>query len=1007
MKRKFINGLLLVALMFASTSAFVSCKDYEEENYSDLLSKLGDTNKSLRDYVDLKIAGLQGEIDAMKLALQPTRDSLKWAYDSVGRVKSCYCDLSKIGARIDSLNAVLAAIPDNQGNTWTLVTIANALEQAQADLASLYRIDAATFQGVLDRLTALENKPGVVVPPYTPYNDSALWAKIDSLKALPHAAAYDETSIVNRVAVLEQTMYIWSDSLKQAYIDAAFAKGLAERDSVRIDSLRDAFNEVDFDSYVTRPELKDSLNNLWARTQALADEYLDSAMTALKNTNEVLNLRIDKVIEAYAAADDKLNDRIDSLNQALTPIKNDIQKNATRIDKIEEAMKLHVTSVIVQDVYNPVFGDITTPFGLNTTVLAAFYGKATTDFEFPYLNNMNDYYLSEDYIARADLAPEIEALGDIQGSIDKVANQILLGGNGNAGKLYVTINPNTTNFSGKVVELVNSQDKAAPVSLTPLVRSDHVKGFGWTKAADNGFYEADATISVENIKSGDTKARVNFNNSVNDIKSFVANPNRGSLTTAAKSFLKDSYQSMGNILDANAVKATYTDFQGNHSVYSDYNVAVTTIYPLSFNTGNGLHVTTLPGVNRLKNVVDNAFGSVKKEISGALNISTSSIDLTGMTFDFNLDADQILSGINFQVSIDAIDKAIPGTVWTYDPTYNPDDPSGPGFVAAADGTCGGYTYTIEYDPSTFTFTTIKAYGYEVKPVQKGDYNYHTVPFTRFILADNTVYNSSSEWAAAGWPAYVKQEWGQELVQYTAEDVKNSGYINGVGYLTEDGSDYVLHIDAQNVNLNPQIRQLVEKLNAQLASSTANVNTKLAELSAFADDINDMLSQVSSINTKVSTSVDNMANRINSAIDRINNRAVSYINRLNNVMQPIMLVESANGPARLSQMFSSPSHLTSNNLQLLPTTMNGELLAPAYKKFVAVLKAIKNDGTNANDAAEAKRLNEDNDLLKVFDGGGKKPVKVEGLKSGYIYEIVYMAADYRGLVAARKYYVTVD
>ena len=88
MKRKFINGLLLVALMFASTSAFVSCKDYEEENYSDLLSKLGDTNKSLRDYVDLKIAGLQGEIDAMKLALQPTRDSLKWAYDSVGRVKS-------------------------------------------------------------------------------------------------------------------------------------------------------------------------------------------------------------------------------------------------------------------------------------------------------------------------------------------------------------------------------------------------------------------------------------------------------------------------------------------------------------------------------------------------------------------------------------------------------------------------------------------------------------------------------------------------------------------------------------------------------------------------------------------------------------------------------------------------------------------------------------------------------------------------------------------------------
>lgn len=1002
MKRKFINGLLLVALMFASTSAFVSCKDYEEENYSDLLSKLGDTNKSLKDYVDVKIAALQGEIDAMKLALQPTRDSLKWAYDSVGRVKSCYCDLSRIGARIDSLNAVLAAIPDNQGNSWTLVTIANALEQAQADLASLYRIDAATFQNVLDRLTTLENKPGVVVPPYTPYNDSALWAKIDSLKALPHAAAYDETSIVSRVTVLEQTMYIWSDSLKQAYTDAAFAKGLAERDSIRIDSLRDAFNEVDFDSYVTRPELKDSLNNLWARTQALADEYLDSAMTALKNTNEVLNLRIDKVIEAYAAADDKLNDRIDSLNQALTPIKNDILANSNRIDKIEEAMKLHVTSVIVQDVYNPVFGDITTPFGLNTTVLAAFYGKATTDFEFPYLNNMNDYYLSEDYIARADLAPEIEALGDIQGSIDKVANQILLGGNGNAGKLYVTINPNTTNFSGKVVELVNSQDKAAPVSLTPLVRSDHVKGFGWTKAADNGFYEADATISVENIKSGDTKARVNFNNSVNDIKSFVANPNRGSLTTAAKSFLKDSYQSMGNILDANAVKATYTDFQGNHSVYSDYNVAVTTIYPLSFNTGNGLHVTTLPGVGRLHNLVDRAFGTVKTKLADALNINVRNLNLTGLNLQFNLDGANILDGIDFQVHVDGFDKTIPSTMYVYDPNTLDDY-----YTCNA---VGGRTYrfyegTITYDYNGYILENNRTR--VEKHLNYRDLRYHNVIDYKYYLADGTVYNRS-EWIAAGRPVYVKRDVIYTIEQYTAEQATALAALNGVGYVVaEDGKPISIHVDAQDVNLNSEIQKLVQNLAIQISGSTADINAQLAELTAFADDVNGMLDQVRNIKNTVNTSVDDLSAQVNNAIDRINNRAVSYINRLNKVMQPVMLIETANGPARLSQMFSSPSHLASNNLQLLPTTMNGELLAPAYKKFVAVLKAIKNDGSNANDAAEAKRLNEDNDLLKVFDGGGKKAVKIEGLKSGYIYEIVYMAADYRGLVAARKYYVTVD
>jgi hypothetical protein len=241
-------------------------------------------------------------------------------------------------------------------------------------------------------------------------------------------------------------------------------------------------------------------------------------------------------------------------------------------------------------------------------------------------------------------------------------------------------------------------------------------------------------------------------------------------------------------------------------------------------------------------------------------------------------------------------------------------------------------------------------------------------------------------------------------------------LRGVGVLSEDGtginftiSDQTFTTDPVNVDIHQEVdlKSLIQKLSNQISASTAPVNTKLTELSNYINKVNDMISEVNNISNKVSDIKDDIQTRINNAIDRINNRAVSYINRLNTVMQPVMLVEAANGPSRISQAYTLPSHLASNNLQLLPTTMNGELLAPAYKKFVAVLKAIKNDGSNANDAAEAKRLNEDNDLLKVFDGGGKKAVKVEGLKSGYIYEIVYMAADYRGLVAARKYYVTVD
>ena len=42
MKKKFINGLLLVALFVGFTSSMVSCKDYDDEKITNLEGKLAD-----------------------------------------------------------------------------------------------------------------------------------------------------------------------------------------------------------------------------------------------------------------------------------------------------------------------------------------------------------------------------------------------------------------------------------------------------------------------------------------------------------------------------------------------------------------------------------------------------------------------------------------------------------------------------------------------------------------------------------------------------------------------------------------------------------------------------------------------------------------------------------------------------------------------------------------------------------------------------------------------------
>ncbi len=62
MKKKFINGILMVALMFAATSSFVSCKDNVDDEISDIYAQLGKKATELQD----KINSLQSEVNTLE-----------------------------------------------------------------------------------------------------------------------------------------------------------------------------------------------------------------------------------------------------------------------------------------------------------------------------------------------------------------------------------------------------------------------------------------------------------------------------------------------------------------------------------------------------------------------------------------------------------------------------------------------------------------------------------------------------------------------------------------------------------------------------------------------------------------------------------------------------------------------------------------------------------------------------------------------------------------------------
>ena len=73
MKRKIVNGLLLMAFVVSSVSSFVACKDYDEDVYSEVKGRLS-KEITLRE-------ALQQQVNELE-ALMKT-------------FKSCECDMSK------------------------------------------------------------------------------------------------------------------------------------------------------------------------------------------------------------------------------------------------------------------------------------------------------------------------------------------------------------------------------------------------------------------------------------------------------------------------------------------------------------------------------------------------------------------------------------------------------------------------------------------------------------------------------------------------------------------------------------------------------------------------------------------------------------------------------------------------------------------------------------------------------------------------------------------------
>lgn len=356
---------------------------------------------------------------------------------------------------------------------------------------------------------------------------------------------------------------------------------------------------------------EERVNELIAENQSLVEAAIADAVEAIQgNTNATLA----DIQESLAATDLKYSKEIEDL-------KNEVEKE---IGALKAQLGSLVTSVLVQGTYNPVFGSLTAPFNVQSNVLAAYYGKAEVEGSFPFANP-GMLVNSDNALSAKDKA----MIGAAKNAFDFSEGQTLIDkAEGNAGTIYLTINPTAVNFEGLKFRLENSLGDESPVKLGELSPSSKRLTFGWTRgAAANGFYEAQATVAEEDIQNA--KLVVDMTKSdVQEIFKDITSPRDG---IDIMNIANKVYSVVNDVCDANAVKAYWGEGTTANSTLSQYSIAATAVKPLSFAFMKDYHIDSFYGVDRIKNFINKTIDGFKLSLD--IPEFDSNITITPIEFD--------------------------------------------------------------------------------------------------------------------------------------------------------------------------------------------------------------------------------------------------------------------------------------------------------------------------------------------------------------------------------------
>ena len=301
---------------------------------------------------------------------------------------------------------------------------------------------------------------------------------------------------------------------------------------------------------------------------------LDAAIQG-SNAYKKLDKKVDehiKAIEDLRKKDEEAAEKFTTaLNKRLEKIEGSVSGEAEAREKVQAVydqafdylVNKNLTSIAINATENPVLGYYNAAFlGSKLNLVSSFYGTAAQS--------------NQDW----DITP-----GEFLN-------------NGDAGKIYITLNPNEIDPECITdLKLVDSQgNEAKGFKLGDIQTTDKVLTYGFTKAASaNGFYEV-PVLATDPANDDFSLNKGELKEAAKNVLAKLKNPKESNLNLSQ--IATTLYRSVNNQLKAYTVKATYylydptvTNEDGTkgalvekHQVAPTYDMAAFAVKPLSFNT---------------------------------------------------------------------------------------------------------------------------------------------------------------------------------------------------------------------------------------------------------------------------------------------------------------------------------------------------------------------------------------------------------------------------------------